>query len=287
MGPPRAQPPPLLEESDLLAEEGPPPPARASPAGRGRLIAASLTLAACALAGAGGGALRRPHAASSAGPPLEVTALGESRPGRMLKQRDGHEDDVAVLGSFVVFPEADPEAPRKLLDDKLVEAKQRLAKARARSKEHAKEMERRKKRAAKALKAVKEEQGHVITKARKERDAALKKARMSLKYAEERQDALQADSEMEQEDNVGSAREKYEEAIREKASTLARTKDALAAKAKAEQQIEQIEEQASDTEEVVRRFRKMVKGESYTDPSDEDEEGDDAGDQARSRSLWR
>merc|ERR1719356_417015 len=184
----------------------------------------------------------------------------------MLKQRDGQEDDIAVLGSFVVFPEADPEAqlvqaPRKLVDDPLVKAKQKLAEARARSKEHAKEMERRKKEAAEALKAVQEEQGHVITEAREERDAALKKARMSLKYAEERWDALKADAEMQQEDNVGGAREKYEEATREKAATLARTKDALAAKAKAEQQIEQIEEQASATEEVVKRFKKMVKGE--------------------------
>mmetsp|Transcript_93130 Transcript_93130/g.252646 ORF Transcript_93130/g.252646 Transcript_93130/m.252646 type:complete len:279 (+) Transcript_93130:50-886(+) len=262
MGPP-ATPPSLPEESGLLAEsaqEGPPPLARAPQAGRTRLAAAALLLAA-ALAGAGGGALRRPHAASAAGTSLEVASLEESPAERKLKQRDGSE------------------ATMKQLDDQLVEAKQKLATAEARSKEHLEEMKRKKMAAAEALKDTQAEQADVIANARKERDAALKKVRMSLKYAEEREDALKADAEMEREDTVGQVKKKSEMAVREKAATLARTKAALAAKVKAEDQIEQLEEKATAAEEVVKRLRAMVKGDTYTEPADEDEEseeGDDA-----------
>jgi len=267
MGPPATQPPPLPEENGLLAEgaqEGLPPAAQASPVGRRRLIAASLLLAAV-LAGAGGGALTRLHAASATGSPLEVTALGESRPERRLKARD------------------EREAKMKLLDDQLAEAKQKLAKARADSEKQTEEMEDRLAEEEEAFKAVEEEQGAVIADAREERDAALKEARMGLTYAEERRDAIQADAEVEREDAVGGAKEKSETAIREKAATLARTKDALAAKKKAEEQIEKLEEKAFVAEEAVKRFGKMVKGESYTEPSDEDEEGD----QAVPRSLYK
>merc|ERR1719424_770056 len=134
-------------------------------------------------------------------------------------------------------------------------------------------MKSRKEVAADALKAAELEQGAVITKARKERDAALKTARMRLQHAEERMDSIKAHAETEREDTVGGAKKESEMAIREKAATLAKTK--------AEQQIEQLEEKATEAEEAIRRYRSMVKGESYTEPSDEE------GDQLVPRSLFR